>query len=204
MPPLPSRLLFLPGALGSPDFWKPLAWELSNTAECVFVTYPGFAGEPAEPSVSCFEGLVQSVASRIDRPTALIAQSMGGVVAIEVSLLKNDLVTHLVLVATSGGLDTTKLGAVEWRQTFKQDHPELPDWFTSYNSDLTSKLGKIRARVLLIWGDSDPMSPIGIGKTLLTRFRSAELHVVRGGEHYVARTHAKSIAPLIDAHLDIR
>lgn len=204
MPSLPSRLLFLPGALGSPDFWKPLAWELSNPAECVFVTYPGFAGEPAEPSVSCFEDLVQSVASRIDRPAALIAQSMGGVVAIEVSLLKNDLVTHLVLVATSGGLDTSKLGAVEWRQTFKRDHPELPDWFTSYNSDLTSKLGRIGARVLLIWGDSDPLSPIGIGQTLLTRFRNAELHVVRGGEHDVARAHAKSIAPLIRAHLENR
>lgn len=75
---------------------------------------------PATPYVSCFEDLVKQAASRIDRPTALIAQSMGGVIAIEVALLKRDFITHLVLVATSGGLDTAKLGAADGRQEFRR------------------------------------------------------------------------------------
>ena len=93
--------------------------------------------------------LFQSVASRIDRPTALIAQSMGGMVAIEGYLLKSDLITLLVLGATSGGLQAARLRAVDWRLTFKKQHPGLPDWFASYSSDLTNELGKL-VPVLLI------------------------------------------------------
>ena len=96
------------------DFWEPLAGELQFRADKAFMAYPGFAGVPADPSITSFEDLVVSAASRIDRPTALIAQSMGGVLAIETTIRRPSLITHLVLVATSGGLNTSKLGAVDW------------------------------------------------------------------------------------------
>jgi poly(3-hydroxyoctanoate) depolymerase len=108
-PKAPSRLLFLPGALGNRNFWKPLALQLFNRAESVFMSYPGFGGAPTEPSISCLEDLVNDIVSRIDRPTALIAQSMGGVIAVKAALLKQGFITHLVLAATSGGIDTAKL-----------------------------------------------------------------------------------------------
>jgi pimeloyl-ACP methyl ester carboxylesterase len=198
---VPSRLLFLPGAMGNRDFWKPLANELSTRAEKVFMAYPGFGGEPAEPSFSCLEDLVNDVVSRIDRPTALIAQSMGGVIAIEAALLKRDLITHLVLVATSGGLDTAKLGALDWREEFRRQNPDLPDWFASYRSDTTSQLKRIEVPVLLLWGDCDPLSPVAVGRCLMSHFPDADLHIIPGGEHDLALKHAHRIAPLIAAHL---
>jgi poly(3-hydroxyoctanoate) depolymerase len=156
---------------------------------------------PSDPSITCFKDLVISVASRIDRPTALVAQSMGGVLAIEATLRKPFLITHLVLAATSGGLNTARFGAIDWRGAFKQEQPNVPDWFTSYNSDLTAKLGAIDVPVLLIWGDQDPISPIAVGQELLHLFPHAELHVLAGGEHDVARTHSQSIAPVVEMHL---
>src|SRR5947209_361421 len=107
-------MLFLPGALGNCDFWDSIARELRFQADRIFMAYPGFAGVPADPSITCFDHLVDAVVSRIDRPTALIAQSMGGVLAIETTLRKPSLITHLVLLATSGGLDTARLGAIDW------------------------------------------------------------------------------------------
>lgn len=196
-----TRLLFLPGALGNCDFWEPLAGALRFQADRVFLAYPGFAGVPADPSITSFDHLVDVLVSRIDCPTALIAQSMGGVLAIEAAIRKQTLITHMVLVATSGGLHTSELGAEDWRQKFKQDHPDLPDWFTSYNSDLTSQLSGIDVPVLLLWGDCDPISPLPIGEALLSHLPNAILHVVPGGQHDLARVHVQSIAPLIDAHL---
>ena len=198
---VPSQILFLPGALGNRSFWEPLAGELQLRADKAFIAYPGFAGVPSDPSIACFEDVVVSVVSQIDRPTALVAQSMGGVLAIEATLLRPSVITHLVLAATSGGLNTARLGAIDWRQAFKYENPNLPEWFTSHNSDLTSKLGGIDVPVLLIWGDQDPISPIAVGQELLHLFPHAELHVLPGGEHDVARTHAQSIAPLVEMHL---
>jgi len=98
------------------------------------MAYPGFAGAPADPSVTCFNDLVNAVVSRIDCPTALIAQSMGGVLAIEAAILIPSLITHLVLIATSGGLNTSRFGATDWRQSVKQVHPDLPNSLISYSS----------------------------------------------------------------------
>ena len=197
----PSQLLFLPGALGNGQFWAPVMQVLSHPAEKVLVTYPGFAGEPQDASISCFEDLIHSMVARVDRPTALIAQSMGGVIAIELAFRKRDLITHLVLAATSGGLDTAKLGAVDWRPEFRKHNPELPDWMSSYSSDLTTQLSSIEAPVLLIWGDCDPLSPVAVGRALLQRLPNAHLHVIPGGEHDIAQRRPDLIAPLIDAHL---
>jgi pimeloyl-ACP methyl ester carboxylesterase len=200
-PTFPSRLLFLPGALGNRNFWEPLALELSNRAERVFMAYPGFGDAPAEPSFSCLEDLVNDVVSRIDRPTALIAQSMGGVIAVKAALRKQDFITHLVLVATSAGIDTAKLGAVDWREEFKRKNPHLPDWFASFRSDLTSQLKTIEVPVLLLWGDCDPLSPVAVGRCLMSHFPDADLHIVPGGEHDLAHRYPHLIAPLIEMHL---
>lgn len=129
------------------------------------MTYPGFAGAPADPSIACFEDLVSAVVSRIDCPTALIAQSMGGVLAIEAAFRKPSLVTHLVLAATSGGLNTARLGAIDSRLAFMHVQPNPPDWFACYHSDLTNKLGGIDVPVLLIWATRIPLAPLPSGRS---------------------------------------
>ncbi|WP_454829855.1 alpha/beta fold hydrolase [Paraburkholderia xenovorans] len=199
--PTPSKLLFLPGASGSSGFWTPLANQLASPAGKVILGYPGFGAEPARPDVNNFNDLVQFVASHIDQPTALIAQSMGGVLAIYAALEKPDLVTHLVLSVTSGGINTEGLDVQDWREGFLESNRSIPDWFVSFESDLTSELGRISQPVLLLWGDADPFSPVAVGRRILDLFPDARLHVVAGGGHDLANVHASDLLPIVDAHL---
>lgn len=202
MPP-PSTLLFLPGASGSTAFWRPLVDRLETSERKEIVAYPGFGAEPADDRIDSFDSLASSVISRIDQPTAVIAQSMGGIIAVRAALEKPELVTHLVLVATSGGIDTKSLGAQDWRVGFAESNPTLPDWFISFTSDLSSELTAIAQPVLLLWGDADPLSPVAVGRKLRELLPNARLHVVPGGHHDLANVHAHDLAPIVDAHLKV-
>jgi poly(3-hydroxyoctanoate) depolymerase len=197
----PSKLIFLPGASGNTAFWQPLASRITTHAEKVILGYPGFGQEPAAPNVNNIDDLVWNVVSHINQPTALIAQSMGGVLAIRAALEKPELITHLVLAVTSAGIDTRDMGAKDWRAEFVAANPSLPEWFITFKSDLTHEIGKVTQPVLLLWGDADPISPVAIGKRLLELLPDARLHVVPGGNHDLARDHAVQLAPIVQSHL---
>ncbi|AIO34478.1 alpha/beta fold hydrolase [Burkholderia pseudomultivorans] len=198
---VPSQLLFLPGASGSTAFWQPLATRLTHPAARRIVGYPGFGDTPHDPAVDDFDSLVRHVLATIDRPTAVIAQSMGGVIAMRAALERPELVTQLVLTVTSGGLDMRGLGAQDWRAGFADANPQLPDWFLTFHADLSQEIGRIAQPTLLLWGDDDPLSPVAAGRRLLERLPDARLHVVPGGRHDLAAVHADALAPLVDAHL---
>nr|WP_202031607.1 alpha/beta hydrolase [Paraburkholderia sacchari] len=193
--------MFLPGASGDPAFWQPLSDQLEHPAERRFLTWPGFGGTPADPEVENFEDLVRQVVQQIDRPSALIAQSMGGVLALRAALAKPALVTHLVLAVTSGGIDTQALGASDWREEFVSQNPHLPDWFITLREDLTDELAYVQQPVMLLWGDADPVSPLRVGEKLLELLPNAELDVVSDGGHDLANVHARVLAPLVDEFL---
>jgi pimeloyl-ACP methyl ester carboxylesterase len=197
----PSKLFFLPGASGRTEFWRPASDLLNYPAQKVHVTWPGFSGVPQDPSIRGIDDLVSRILADINQPSALIAQSMGGVVAILAALQKPELVTHLVLSVTSGGMGSAMFDAEDWRPGIRATHPELPDWFTSYQEDLTPSLSALRIPTLLLWGDADPISPVKVGRRLASLLPQAELHVFPGGDHDVACTFASLVAPLIDRHL---
>lgn len=198
---VPSKLLFLPGASGNTGFWLPVAGRLRHRATHTHIGWPGFGRTPPEPGINGIEDLVSRVLTEVDQPTALIAQSMGGVVAAMAALERPSYVTHLVLTATSGGINTASLGAQDWRAEFVAANPQLPRWFADFRTDLTSRLGSIKAPTLLLWGDADPISPVAVGERLAMLLPNAELHVLSGGTHDLANTHALHVAPLINAHL---
>lgn len=197
----PSKLVFLPGALGRTEFWHPVSSLLTGGASKMHVTWPGFSGVPRDPDIRGIDDLATRVVSHIDQPTALIAQSMGGVVAILAALRQPELVTHLVLSVTSGGLGPMPEGAEDWRPATRAMDVTLPDWFTGYHDDLTEKLALLTMPTLLIWGDCDPISPVPVGKRLAAALPNAKLHVIAGSDHSVANTFASVVAPLIDRHL---
>lgn len=198
---MPSKLLFLPGALGRTQLWEPAAKLLVHPASKVHFGWPGFGSTPSDPSVRGADDLVSRVVAQIDQPTALIAQSMGGVIALRAALEKPNLVTHLVLAVTSGGMDVAALGGQDWRPSFHKANPLLPRWFSSWQEDLSARLSKVAIPTLLLWGDCDPISPVRVGERLASLLPCACLHIVQGGDHDLAETHASIIAPLIDEHL---
>lgn len=197
----PSKLLFLPGASGRTDFWHPVAERLTSPASKVHMAWPGFGGVPPDPAVTGIGDLASRVLARLDQPSAIIAQSMGGVVAMLAALQKPELVTHLVLAVTSGGIDMRAFDAEDWRPAMRAAQPGLPDWFASYHDDLTPRLSALRIPTLLLWGDADPISPVQAGQRLACLLPRAQLHVFPGADHDLARTCASIVAPLVDRHL---
>jgi pimeloyl-ACP methyl ester carboxylesterase len=199
--PTPTKLIFLPGAGGSAGFWKPVSNLLVHPASRTLLGWPGFGIEPVDPLVNGVDDLVNMVVSELDQPSAIIAQSMGGVIALQAALRRPDLITHLVLAVTSGGIDISDLGAEDWRPAFRKSNPSFPRWFIDYKLDLSSSLGLIHAPTLLLWGDADPVSPVAVGERLGKLLPHARMHVFAGGQHDLANALAPGVASRIDAHL---
>src|SRR5262245_17331063 len=124
-----ETLLFLPGALGNIRLWQPVADRLQHPGARRFVTWPGFGGAPADASVTSLDDLVTRLVNDISGPVDLLAQSMGGVVAILATLQRPERVRHLVLSATSGGIDVGALGGLDWRPLVLDQAPDMPRWF---------------------------------------------------------------------------
>lgn len=198
---LPERLLFLPGASGNTAFWRPVEQRLACRAERLHLGWPGFGDTPPRPGVEGFGDLLALVLEPLDRPSALIAQSMGGVLALRAALARPRWVTHLVLCATSGGLPMAELGAADWKAEFQASHPQLPDWFATERTDLSGRLPDVSMPTLLLWGDADPFSPVAVGERLAVLLPHARLQVIPGGDHDLGLHHAGRLAPLIDVHL---
>jgi pimeloyl-ACP methyl ester carboxylesterase len=126
---------------------------------------------------------------------------MGGVIAIRAALQKPELVRHMVLSVTSGGIDVASLGASDWRPTFMALNPTVPSWFLDEREDLTNRLGELPFPVLLLWGDADSISPIAVGQQLAELLPRAELVIVKNGTHDLVSERANEIIPYIEKHL---
>ena len=198
----PTKLIFLPGAGGDKTFWAPASKLINHSSIREFIEWPGIGKAVEDSSIRSIDDLVDRVATKIDQPCVIIAQSMGGVVGI-LSLLKQPrFITHLVLVVTSGGINVSDIHSGDWRPAHIAANPSYPDWFTSYAGDLTDQLKNINIPVLLIWGDSDPISPVSIGEQLDGLFPNSQLEVINGGDHGLANELPQIVASLIQNHLN--
>lgn len=192
-------LFFLPGAGGSAAFWHPVAGRLPADRPHHFFSWPGLGAEPPDPAISSLDDLVALVLAKLDAPTDLVAQSMGGLVAVRVALAAPHKVRRLVLTATSAGVPMT--GAQDWRPLYREAYPDAGAWIADPQPDLSAQIASIAAPTLLLWGDKDPISPVTVGQTLLSLLPDAKLMVIEGGAHDLAVTHADRVAALIAAHL---
>lgn len=199
---LAETLLFLPGALGNLQLWRPVSDGLRHPGRRRFISWPGFGGVPPEPGLNGMDDLVARVVAEMTGPVDLLAQSMGGTIAIRAALERPDMVRHLVLSVTSGGVDMASLGGAEWRPAYRAANPTLPDWFVTERSDLSGRLKELTMPVLLLWGDSDPISPVAAGRRLAELFPMAELVVFKNGTHDLVAERPEEIIPLIEAHLE--
>ncbi|BCP52991.1 alpha/beta hydrolase [Kaistia sp. 32K] len=194
-------ILFLPGAGGSASFWSAVAERLDLDEPAVFFAWPGLGNEPHDPDVRSIDDLVARVLDALTEPSVLVAQSMGGYVAMQVALAAPERVRGIVLAVTSAGVPMRELGASDWRASYQASFPQAADWIAGPTEDLTTRLAEVSAPTLLIWGDSDPISPVAIGERLLGLLPDAELHVLPGADHDLAITHADDVARLVQAHI---
>lgn len=196
-----TKVLFLPGAGASPDFWKPVGARLPADWPKHYFGWPGLGHQPHDPAITGVGDLVKLVTAKMDEPVDLVAQSMGGVIAARIALAQPTLVRRLVLCVTSGGVDMAGLGAADWRADYRKSFPNAAAWITSMGASPGLPVERISAPTLLICGDADPISPVAVGRHLESRIPNARLEVVAGGDHDVAVTHQDLVAALIARHL---
>ena len=195
-----QRVIFLPGASGDGRFWRPVAERLPPCPK-MFMDYPGAGTIPHRPSVRSFDDLVTLTLTHMDGAVDVVAQSMGGVVAVRAALERPQGVRRLVLTATSGGVSFQGVDQGEWRDQYRREYPNAADWVTAYRVDLTDQLSRLHVPTLLVWSDADEISLLAVGERLATLLPHAELVVVPGGDHLFARDRADEVAPHIARHL---
>ena len=197
-----TPLVFLPGAGGSASFWEPVAERLADLGPVHLLNYPGFGGVPADPSIHSLDDLFGWVVERLPPGEShVIAQSMGGVLAVRLALEHPERVARLVLVATSGGVDVARLGGSDWRPEYQASLPEVPGWFVTDRTDFTDRLPEVRARTLLLWSDSDEVSPLPVAQFLAARIPDARVVTVHGGTHAFPNERPEEVAADIRAFL---
>ncbi|MDX6471700.1 MAG: hypothetical protein QOK22_516 [Gaiellaceae bacterium] len=195
------KVIFLPGAAGAAAFWRPVGGLLPAAWEKAYLAWPGLGAEAPDPAVQGFDDLVRLVEAELTDDSSLVAQSMGGIPAVRVASRHPEQVRRLVLVATSGGVDVARFGGADWRDGYKAEHPTAASWVTDERPDHTDDMRAVAAPTLLIWGDSDPISPVAVGEHLASLLPDARLHVVAGGTHSLAVDRARETARLIAEHV---
>ena len=199
-----STLLFLPGAGGSAQFWQPVAELLPEEWPKVMLSWPGLGREPHDPDVNSLDDLVNMVSACIAMsPTRvdLIGQSMGGLVAIRAALRHTYRIRRLVLTGTSAGLDVASLGGTNWRADYRREYPTAAPWITETTADHTADLPRLTTRTLLLWGESDDISPPAVGERLLTLLPNAHLEIIPAGDHGFPHDMPAETAAAIARHL---
>jgi pimeloyl-ACP methyl ester carboxylesterase len=205
---LPSRhLLFLPGAGADPDFWRPVGERLPSVWEKIYLGWPGIGHNAPEPGIDSFEALMEFAEAKLlgafssDAKVDVLAQSMGGAVALALCLRHPEKVDRLVLSVTSGELDVASLGAKDWRTEYRREYPHAAEWLYQARPDYSEELSSVKQPTLLLWGDCDPISPIAVGQKLQEALPCAELVVVEGGTHALAAERASEVATHVTRHL---
>jgi pimeloyl-ACP methyl ester carboxylesterase len=198
-------IFFLPGAGASATFWKNVSNRLLlDDADRSFFAWPGLGNQPPDPAVRRIDDLVRMVVEALEartQPVDMVAQSMGGYVAMQAALLVPHKIRRLVLTATSAGVPMGELGATNWREDYQASFPHAAEWIAQPTEDLSARLQGVTAPCLLLWGDADPISPVAVGERLLGLLPAARLHILAGGDHDLAITHAPEVAGLVAAHL---
>ncbi len=195
------HVLLLPGASGDCAFWGPLIRRVPSLWDTYAFSWPGLGNEPHDPSVVGIDDLVGLVAARLTGPSDLVAQSMGGIVALQVAARYPAMVRRLVLVATSAGFETPAHGTRDWRQEYRREYPNAAHWITDPMPATWDPVARIHAPTLLLWGDADPVSPPPVGAELARLLPNASLHVIPGGTHSLAHDMPDTVAALITRHL---
>jgi pimeloyl-ACP methyl ester carboxylesterase len=189
-----ERFLFLPGASGVARFWRPVIDRLSSPAESVAFDYPGYGGNPPNAAFQSLNDIAAWVETYIDRPVAILAQSMGGAIAVQLALRNPLMVRRLVLTGTIGGASGRRQPLDSLREGNSQR--DLGDfaWLADDTIDMDVRMAHLPIPSLLIFGTNDPIAPRAQGEYLVKLLPNAELVLIDTTSHFFVRDMPDEVA----------
>jgi len=195
-----ARVTFIPGAAGSSAFWDPIAQRLDSNFDVLALDLPGLGNIPARNGITSYDDLADYVAAKIPDSSAVVSQSMGAYVALQLALRYPQMVTHLVLTAATGGVDALRLGAEDWRGDYATTYPNAASWARSHVRDLSDdELRRITIPVLLLWPTHDALSPLSIAHRLAKHLPHSRVVTFDSDDHWFVHHFADQIASEISA-----
>ncbi len=153
--------------------------------------WPGLGGNPAAAEVRSFDDIVRWAADRIDGPSVLVGQSMGGFVAMRIAIEHPELVSRLVMTVTSAGVDRQRLGLPDWRITPDDTEPE---WVGEPQRPLDDLIPTVTVPTLLLWATDDVISPLPLAHRLQELLPDASLVVYPSSDHWFVLDHVSEVA----------
>lgn len=221
------RPVFIHGAGRTPASWGP---QLSRFEGALAVALPGHPdGQPLQGAVDMAQWVIAEV-EEIPGPLVMVGHSLGGAVALEVALLRPDLVAGLILVSTGARLpvpqdaiaridddfvaECTRLVEQSWLH----HEPELirrgiasvvsmgpealmADYLSARDHDVRGLLGDITAPALVIAGEADPLVPPWLSEELADGLPNAGMVVVPDAAHVPQLERADAVDLLVAAWL---
>lgn len=188
-----------------------------------FLFLPGLT-QPLDSSWSLdqyVEWVCQQIESK--KPCILLGHSFGGQIATRLASAHPDLISRLVLIDSSGIPDdrwfkrvkrlfflilakcgknipyTKQLKKLLYRFAREQDYYQATDMQKEtmrqvIREDLRFDAAKITTSTLLIWGVEDTITPLFMGRKLLSLITHSSLLLIEGARHSPQYTHPKQVA----------
>ena len=202
----PPAVVLVHGIGVSHRYLVPLARELATEVSVAAPDLPGFGDSPRSARPLTIEEHAQVLAAVLDRlgvtRAVLVGHSMGSQVVTELAVRRPDLVHHVVLigpVAQPGARSATRLGLrllrdtvhESWRANGLMVHDWArcgPRWYLAtvppmVGYPLEERIALVRAPVLLVRGERDPVVPTSYLQRLAAVAREATVHQVAGEGH---------------------
>ena len=163
-------------------------------------------------------------------PRVLVGHSLGGAVALEIALMRPDLVDGLVIVSSAARLPVPDAAMARARDDFATEcdrlvegsfaDPTTPmaaearaalvacgpdtlaaDYAACRTVELRGRLGEVRVPVLVLVGSDDPLTPAWMSEELARELPMNRMVVITGARHMPMAEFDATVAGLIAAYL---
>jgi pimeloyl-ACP methyl ester carboxylesterase len=200
-------VLVLHGGSG-PDGVTSLIEHLAQTAHVLAPTHPGWAGTPRPDWFTGVDDLaiayLDLLADRGHANVTVLGSSFGGWVASEMAIRDRGGQLDGIVVLNGIGPD---IDGYQIRPPAQR--PGMPDTssMTVYaepdyaDPKLLRRLARVTTPALFVWGEDDPVAPVGFGKIYAEAFASSRFEVLPGVGHMPTLQAPAETFALIDEFL---
>lgn len=207
-------------------------WSLqtSRLAGSVALDLPGHGeGDPAD-DIDALAAAVGTALEEVPGPRAVVGHSLGGAVALELAIVRPELVDGLVVISSAGRLGVPDATVARAAEDFAAERERLiagsfadptapmarrarqaidaggerallADYAACRSVALLGRLDAVRVPVLLIVGDDDPFAPMRFSEELARELPLSQMVVIPGARHMPMAEFDGTVTALIAAYL---